>query len=595
VCRCHPLSPNSTHGPNIHTASLLSNSIPGSAVGFVRSLAAASAFAVIVPGVRLSLVTLYLLVALAPAALAAAPANDDFNTPDLLTSLPTIRQLDNSQATNQPGDPHPPCVTTGTTATLWYRITGTGRSVTVLAAADPGSHWNSVLAVYRQHANSPPTFSNLIACAHGNGQTFNTVAGTDYLIQVGSPVCWLDDDRCAIIDDFKGKGRIEVLVAPPNDDRAAAMPAQAGANNIVDDIRGATTESGEVLTCTATGNGGNGYWSTVWFRYSAPGTGTLTLTASGLDWPVLAVYRASEGSPAACVKASEEGTPGRLTLPVSAGEHLIQVGTGGGSAGGRLSVRADFLPNADVDGDGYPIPADCDDTDPAIHPGVDDVRDNGVDEDCDGEDAVNLDRDNDGHAVPADCNNNDPAIYPGATEIPDNAVDENCDGHDAVNLDRDGDGYPRPLDCADSDPNVKPGARDIPRSGVAEDCDGEDADYARIQADIRHAEKAHGRRLTVVRRLVVTGLAREAAIRLRCRGSRCGLRRTTVRPHDDAKRVALTKHVRALRFGPAAVLEVAVTAPQMYGKLLRLSFRAGKPPRVTWLQIDPVTGKRSRW
>ena len=71
--------------------------------------------------------------------------------------------------------------------------------------------------------------------------------------------------------------------------------------------------------------------------------------------------------------------------------------------------------------------ADCDDGVAAIHPGALDIFENGVDEDCDGRDAVNRDRDGDGFPVPADCNDADAAIRPGALEIRGNDVDENCD------------------------------------------------------------------------------------------------------------------------------------------------------------------------
>jgi len=43
-----------------------------------------------------------------------------------------------------------------------------------------------------------------------------------------------------------------------------------------------------------------------------------------------------------------------------------------------------YLSGIDLDGDGFPVPADCDDTDPAVHPGAVDLPGDAVDSDCDG-------------------------------------------------------------------------------------------------------------------------------------------------------------------------------------------------------------------
>jgi hypothetical protein len=97
---------------------------------------------------------------------------------------------------------------------------------------------------------------------------------------------------------------------------------------------------------------------------------------------------------------------------------------------------------------------------------------NGRDEDCDG---FASDADGDGRfapgdplagGLPADCNDSNPAVYPGALEVPGNHWDENCDG---VVSDEDGDGYVTAqeavltgatgygIDCNDRDPFVYPG------------------------------------------------------------------------------------------------------------------------------------------
>lgn len=88
-----------------------------------------------------------------------------------------------------------------------------------------------------------------------------------------------------------------------------------------------------------------------------------------------------------------------------------------------------------ADRDGYEPPEDCDDSDPEIHPDAWDVPYNGIDEDCDGLDTVDVDGDG-WEAVEVggeDCRDGNAEIHPeaeeqcsGADEDCDEVVDEGC-------------------------------------------------------------------------------------------------------------------------------------------------------------------------
>lgn len=94
----------------------------------------------------------------------------------------------------------------------------------------------------------------------------------------------------------------------------------------------------------------------------------------------------------------------------------------------------------DQDADGHAAPADCDDTDPAVHPEALDTACDGIDLDCKGGDGPDADRDG-VTTCAGDCADGDPSRFPGAAELCD-IVDQDCDAEVDEGLDIDGDGLP---------------------------------------------------------------------------------------------------------------------------------------------------------
>ena len=174
------------------------------------------------------------------------------------------------------------------------------------------------------------------------------------------------------------------------------------------------------------------------------------------------------GVPATCSKLCEGdpicGAEGQCDAPIFQGYSTV------GVCGCR-----------DQDKDGYCSKDDCDDSDPAVHPGATEKCGNAKDDNCNGQTdegcSTCTDADKDGYCADKDCNDNDPSIHPGATEVCGDGIDQDCDGRDLPcpcdGIDADGDGYCEDTDCDDQAPNVFPGAVEVCGNGIDDNCDGQ--------------------------------------------------------------------------------------------------------------------------
>ena len=147
-----------------------------------------------------------------------------------------------------------------------------------------------------------------------------------------------------------------------------------------------------------------------------------------------------------------------------------------------LTVTTPDTPDDDFDNDGYPQSSDCDDNNPAIHPGTVWYKDYDSDGYSDGSTLVQCERQDQYFlaseltSINGDCDDNAAAIHPGTLWYKDFDSDGYSDGSTLVQCERPEHYFLASeltaisSDCDDNDETVNPGEEEVPFNGKDDDC-----------------------------------------------------------------------------------------------------------------------------
>jgi Ca2+-binding RTX toxin-like protein len=196
------------------------------------------------------------------------------------------------------------------------------------------------------------------------------------------------------------------------------------------------------------------------------------------------------------------------------------------------------------------------------------------------------DADGDGAVEPDDCDDNNAAIRPGVLDVLDNGIDEDCSGADAVNLDRDGDAFLRPTDCDDANPRINPGAREIPGNRVDENCAGGPAPFPLI-GSIATAIFDFPGQFTSMVTITIRQPRKGSTLRITCRGGGCPFKSRTRKITRNRVKQVIVRPLGRAKLRRGAKLEVRLTKPRTIGFVVRFTTRVGVFPAKTELCLPP--------
>lgn len=220
-------------------------------------------------------------------AFTTGPPNDDVAAAQPIAQIPrrgsgvgpTQYASSFAGATREVGEPTDRCTSDGAApvATDWYTFTGPGTGTVSVTAAwsdtsPPAGTTHTAGIAYRLYRGTSPAGLTLVGCGNDQGPV-PVVKGESYALQVATNDAAEGGAFTVAVGDF--------VDAPANDAFAAATDVALSSgttSTLAGDNTGATLEGGEPLAgCSySPSQPGPAEAGSVWYRFTAPGTGTVT-------------------------------------------------------------------------------------------------------------------------------------------------------------------------------------------------------------------------------------------------------------------------------------------------------------------------------
>jgi PASTA domain len=243
------------------------------------------------------------MMAVPGAALAAAPANDDFHNAAVYTTRAIVVEGTTVDATKQAGEPDHAGNAGG--HSIWYTWTTpvAGRAT----VSTCGTEFDTLVGVYTGTtvADLDEVAANDDGCGDQSLVSFQAEAGGIYRVAVDGA------------DSASGPVWLSLSVAPPNDDFADAQDLTGDSGSVMGTTVGSSSEAEEP------DHYGDG-WNSVWYEWTAPSSGWATFETCGTGTPfdtILAAYTGGGLTELVQVAGNDDacGYASRVVFQASAG------------------------------------------------------------------------------------------------------------------------------------------------------------------------------------------------------------------------------------------------------------------------------------